>query len=137
MASRKPEPPVWILPTKNRDFDSATASVGIRITGAFNLGWVVLLPHFRGDAVWEFSDDAGAFGVRFANDPFAGTASPTPPIIVTAETADQSYMALAIGAAVQFRYGISAYVDYQRLEGLEFMNVEDLVLGMRIQYSFR
>ncbi len=125
------------LAYEKQDFESATASVGVRITGAFNLGWVVLLPHFRGDAVWEFRDDANAFGVRFANDPFAGTAEPTPPIVVTAETADQSYMVLAVGAAAQFRYGISAYVDYQRLEGLEFMNVENLMLGMRVQYSFR
>jgi len=120
-----------------QDFDSATASIGARITGAWNLGWIVLLPHFRADAVWEFSDSANAFGVRFANDPFVGTASPTPPIIVTSEAADQSFMIFTVGMAAQLRYGISAYVEYTTLEGLEFLDVSDLALGMRIQYSFR
>ncbi len=96
-----------------------------------------MLPHFRADAVWEFEDGVNAFGVRFANDPFAGTASPTPPIIVTSEKADQSFMVFAVGMAAQLRYGMSAYVEYQTIQGLEFLNVSDLALGLRIQYSFR
>lgn len=122
---------------EKRDFKSATASVGVRITGALNLGWVVLLPQFRGDALWEFQDETEVFGVRFANDPFAGTANPTPPIIVSSEAPDQSFMLLAVGLAAQFRYGVSGYIEYQRLEGLEFMNVAALSVGMRVQYSFR
>ena len=122
---------------EKRDFKSATASLGVRITGAVNLGWVVLLPQFRGDALWEFQDGTEVFGVRFANDPFAGTANPTPPILVTSETPDQSYMLLAVGLAAQFRYGISGYVEYQRLEGLEFINADALSVGMRVQYGFR
>jgi outer membrane autotransporter protein len=120
-----------------QNFESATASVGLRITAAVDLGWVALLPHFRGDAVFELSGDTGAFGVRFANDPFVGTASPTPPIIVTGEQPDESFMLLAAGLAAQFRHGVSAYVEYERLEGLEFLESESLALGMRIQYSFR
>jgi outer membrane autotransporter protein len=122
---------------EKQDFQSATASVGARITGAWNLGWIVLLPHLRADAVWEFSDAATVFGVRFANDPFAGTANPTPPIVVTSEAADQSFMIFAVGMAAQLRYGISAYIEYQTLQGLEFLDVSDLALGLRIQYNFR
>ena len=102
---------------EKQDFSSAAASIGARDTGAWNLGWIVLLPHFRADAVWEFQDDVNAFGVRFANDPFAGTASPTPPIIVTSEKADQSFMIFAVGMAAQLRYGISAYIEYQTFRG--------------------
>ena len=84
----------------------------------------------------SFSDSANAFGVRFANDPFAGTANPTPPIIVTSEAADQSFMVFAVGVAAQLRYGMSAYIEYQTVQGLEFIDVSDLALGMRAQYSF-
>ena len=122
---------------EKQDFQSATASIGARITGAWNLGWIILLPHLRADAVWEFNDEANVFGVRFANDPFAGTANPTPPIVVTSEAADQSFMIFAVGMAAQLRYGISAYIEYQTLQGLEFLDVSDLALGMRIQYNFR
>ena len=122
---------------EKQDFESATASIGARITGAWNLGWAVLLPHFRADAVWEFSDSANAFGVHFANDPFVGTANPTPPIIVRSEAADQSFLVFAVGMAAQLRYGISAYIEYQTVQGLEFIDVSDVALGMRAQYSFR
>jgi outer membrane autotransporter protein len=122
---------------QKQDFESATASLGVRITAAWNFGWIVLLPHFRADAVWEFRDAVNAFGVRFANDPFAGTANPTPPIVVTSEAPDQSFMLFAVGMAAQLRYGVSAYVEYQTLQGLEFLTVSDVALGMRVQYSFR
>jgi len=42
-----------------------------------------------------------------------------------------------VGLAAQFRYGISGYVEYQRLEGLEFINADALSVGMRVQYGFR
>jgi outer membrane autotransporter protein len=120
-----------------QSFESATGSVGVRITAALDFGWMVLLPHFRGDAVWEFSDDSGAFGVRFANDPFAGTANSTPAITVTGEEPDQSYLLLAAGLAAQLTQGISAYVEYESLEGLDFLEASSLAFGLRVQYSFR
>ncbi len=116
-----------------QDFESATASVGVRITAALNLGWGVLLPHFRGDVVREFNDEIEVFGVRFANDPFADT----PPITVSTEAPDQSYMRLAVGLSAQLRYGLSGYVEYQRLEGLDLIDFADIALGLRAQYSFR
>ena len=56
---------------------------------------------------------------------------------MTSEKADQSFMVFAVGMAAQLRYGMSAYVEYQTIQGLEFLNVSDLALGLRIQYSFR
>jgi outer membrane autotransporter protein len=120
-----------------QSFESATASVGLRITATLDFGWMVLLPHFRGDALWELSNDSGAFGVRFANDPFVGTTNPTPAITVSAEEPDESYLLLAAGLAAEFRHGISGYVQYERLEGLEFLEADSLAFGLRIQYGFR
>jgi outer membrane autotransporter protein len=119
-----------------QSFESATASLGVRITGAFNLGWAILLPHVRADAVWEFQDGANTIGAHFANDPFVGTPSPTPNIVVTSEDADDSFLVLAVGLSAQLRYGISAYVEYQTMQGLEFLDVSNLALGMRVQYNF-
>ena len=121
---------------EKQDFKSATASVGVRITGALNLGWAILLPHLRADAVWEFEDNANAFGVHFADDPFVGTPTPTPSIVVRSDPGDQSFLVLAVGVAAQLRYGISAYAEYQTLQGMELLNVSNLALGMRVQYSF-
>jgi outer membrane autotransporter protein len=119
-----------------RNFESATGNAGLRVAYAWNLGWGVLLPQFRGVFVREFQDEVEVFGVRFANDPFADAANPTPPIVVHAESPDQSYWRFALGLAAQFKYGVSGYAEYQRLEGFESIDFEDITFGLSFQRSF-
>ncbi len=117
----------------DQDFKSLTANLGLRMTYAWNLSWGVMLPHLRADFVREFQDGVEAYGVRFAADPDAGRA---PPIRVQTESPDQSYWRLAAGLSAQFKYGISGYVEYQRLEGLQYITFQDVSLGLRVQRSF-
>src|SRR5262249_38510001 len=97
----------------DQTFASLTGNLGVRLTYAWNLPWGVLLPHLRIDYVREFENQVDVFGVRFASDP---DAAGTPPILVETQNPDSSYWRLTGGFAAQFRYGISAYVEYQRLE---------------------
>jgi outer membrane autotransporter protein len=117
----------------DQKFESFTANVGFRGTYAWNLSWGVLLPHLRVDYVREFEDDADVFGVRFAADP---NATSTPPILVETDNPDQSYWRLAAGFSAQFKYGISGYIEYQRLESFEFISFQDVSMGLRFQRSF-
>ncbi|HKU12944.1 MAG TPA: autotransporter domain-containing protein [Steroidobacteraceae bacterium] len=114
-------------------FKSTTGNLGLRLTYAWNLSWGVLLPHLRADYVKEFEDDVDVFGVRFANDPNAAS---TPPVLVATDNPDQSYWRLAAGFSAQFKYGISGYIEYQRLESFEFINFQDVAIGLRFQRSF-
>lgn len=114
-------------------FQSFTGNIGFRATYAWNLSWGVLLPHVRVDYVREFKDDVDVFGVRFAADP---SATSTPPILVETDNPDESYWRLATGLSAQFIHGISAYVEYQRLESFEFISFQDVSLGLRFQRSF-
>jgi outer membrane autotransporter protein len=114
-------------------FQSLTGNLGLRLTYAWNLPWGVLLPHLRIDYVREFEDDVDVFGVRFASDP---NASSTAPILVETENPDSSYWRLATGFSTQFRYGVSAYIEYQRLESFEFISFEDISVGLRMQRRF-
>jgi hypothetical protein len=85
------------------------------------------------DYVREFETDVDVFGVRFAADP---NATSTPPILVQTENPDPSYWRLAGGLSAQFRFGISAYVEYQRLAGFESITFQDVSFGLRAQKSF-
>ncbi len=116
-----------------QSFKSFTGNLGLRATYAWNLSWGVLLPHVRVDYVREFKDDVDVFGVRFAADP---NATSTPPILVETDNPDESYWRLATGMSAQFIYGISAYIEYQRLESFEFINFQDVSMGLRFQRSF-
>ena len=114
-------------------FQSFTGNLGFRVTYAWNLSWGVLLPHVRVDYVREFKDDVDVFGVRFAADPNAAS---TPPILVQTDNPDESYWRLATGLSAQFIHGISGYIEYQRLESFEFINFQDVSMGLRFQKSF-
>lgn len=116
-----------------QSFQSFTGNLGFRATYAWNLSWGVLLPHLRVDYVREFKDDADVFGVRFAADP---NATSTPPILVETDNPDESYWRLATGFSAQFIHGVSAYIEYQRLESFEFISFQDVSLGLRLQRSF-
>ena len=117
-------------------FRSSTVNAGVRITYTWSGAWGVLMPHLRTEFVRELQDDVEVFGVRFANDPFASAANPTPPIVVRSDNADSSYWRIAAGVSAQFKYGLSGYVDYQRLEGFDALRIGDLTLGLRVQRSF-
>lgn len=116
-----------------QSFQSFTGNFGFRVTYAWNVSWGVLLPHARFDYVREFKNDVDVFGVRFAADPNATSA---PPILVATDNPDESYFRLATGVSAQFVHGISGYVEYQRLESFEFIDFQDVSLGLRFQKSF-
>ncbi len=114
-------------------FESLTGNVGLRLTYAWNVSWGVLLPHMRVDYVREFEDDVDVFGVRFAADPNGAS---TPPVLVATDNPDQSYWRLSGGFSAQFKHGVSGYIEYQRLESFEFINFQDVSIGLRFQRSF-
>jgi outer membrane autotransporter protein len=114
-------------------FKSLTGNTGLRLTYAWNVSWGVLLPHLRADYVREFEDDVDVFGVRFAADPNAAS---TPPVLVATDNPDQSYWRLAAGLSAQFKHGVSGYIEYQRLESFEFIDFQDVSIGLRFQRSF-
>jgi outer membrane autotransporter protein len=114
-------------------FKSMTGNAGLRLTYAWNVSWGVLLPHLRADYVREFEDDVDVFGVRFAADPNAAS---TPPVLVATDNPDQSYWRLAAGFSAQFKHGVSGYIEYQRLESFEFIDFQDVSIGLRFQRSF-
>ena len=114
-------------------FKSMTGNAGLRLTYAWNVSWGVMLPHLRADYVREFEDDVDVFGVRFAADPNAAS---TPPVLVATDNPDQSYWRLAAGFSAQFKHGVSGYIEYQRLESFEFIDFQDVSIGLRFQRSF-
>lgn len=116
-----------------QSFQSFTGNLGFRATYAWNLSWGVLLPHLRIDYVRELKDDVDVFGVRFAADPNAAS---TPPILVQTDNPDESYWRLATGFSAQFIHGLSGYIEYQRLQSFEFIDFQDVSLGLRFQTNF-
>jgi outer membrane autotransporter protein len=113
-------------------YASATGNAGLRISYAWKTPIGVIQPQIRGEFIREFLTGEESFGVRFANDPF----DDTPRIIVQSEIPDRSYWRLAMGLAAQFKYGVSGFVEYQRLESLRYFNYADVAVGVRFETAF-
>jgi outer membrane autotransporter protein len=125
------------LAYNEQNYESATGNAGLRLSYVFKTSWGVLIPHLRGTFVREFEDATEVFSVRFAADPFASSADPTPPIIVVTDEPDDSYFRIAAGMSAQFPYDISGYFEYQRLEAYDAVDFQDFTIGLRIQHTFR
>ncbi|HEY5808785.1 MAG TPA: autotransporter outer membrane beta-barrel domain-containing protein, partial [Povalibacter sp.] len=114
-------------------FKSFTGNAGLRMTYAWKTSWGVVLPHLRADFVREFEDDVNVFGVRFAADPDAGS---VPSILIETDNPDTSYWRFAAGISAQLKYGISGYLEYQRLDSFQYIHFQDVSVGLRMQHSF-
>jgi uncharacterized protein YhjY with autotransporter beta-barrel domain len=115
-----------------QSFQSLTANFGLRASYTVSLPWGVVIPYLGSDYVRELKRNVEVFNVRFASDP----ANPTPPIEVRSNDPDQSYWRLTGGLSAQFPFGISGYVEYQRLQSFDFVHFTDLAMGLRMQFSF-
>lgn len=113
-------------------YTSATANAGLRMSYAWNTDIGVIMPQVRGEFIREFLADEETFSLRFADDPF----DDTPRIIVRSENPDRSYWRVATGIAAQFKHGISAFVEYQRLESMRYFKYADVAAGLRIETGF-
>jgi outer membrane autotransporter protein len=117
--------------------ESSEANLSVSINYAWSTPWMVLVPHLRGEYLHEFNSDIEVFGVRFVNDPFADDLNPTPPMVVQSDVPDQWYWRMAAGLSAQFKFGISGYVEYQRLQDFQYMDFENFTVGLRFQRSLK
>jgi len=119
----------------DRDFRSSTGNIGLRASFAWRTPIGVFIPQLRAAYIREFDDDMETFRVRFANDPL-NAMPPSTPIVINGGSVDQSYFKFALGVSAQFKYDISGYVEYQRLQSFRFVDFGDLTFGLRMQRGF-
>lgn len=120
----------------DRDFRSSTGNIGFRAAYAWRTPIGVFVPQLRAAYIREFDDDVETFKVRFANDPLNTAAMPATPIVFNGGSVDQSYYKFALGISAQFKYDVSGYVEYQRLQSFQFVDFGDLTFGVRMQRGF-
>ena len=115
-------------------FKSLTGNLGLRLTYAWKLSWGVVLPHLRADLVRGIRRRCGCIRrtVRRRSECRQHAADSRR----ETDNPDTSYWRFAGGLSAQFKYGIAAYIEYQRLESFQYISFADVSLGLRIQRSF-
>ena len=121
------------LAVDNQAIKSSTVNAGLQMNLAWNTSFGVVVPHLRAQWVHEFDNAAPLLGMHFAADPLGSAGAQ---MVVQGDAPSSSYWKLAGGAALQFKHGIAAYVEYQRLQSYGAASYGDLTAGLRVQSHF-
>ena len=117
--------------------ESLLAKAGAHLSYAINTPFGVILPEARAHYVHEFKNDQRALSVHFSADPDAATpGGPVSNFVVFTDPPDRSYFDWAAGISAQFKFGISAFVDYNAITSSD-QRIHEFALGLRIEHQVR
>jgi uncharacterized protein YhjY with autotransporter beta-barrel domain len=101
---------------------------------ALSTRYAVILPQVRVRFIHEFENDQEAVTARYAADPSVGTPNgPISNFVVFTDQPDRNYFEYAADLTAQFKYGISAFVNYSALGGAGSIRSHEASFGLRIQ----
>ena len=100
--------------------ESMTVSLGLQAAFAISTSKGVMVPHARAHFVHEVLNDRRTVNANFVHDPFANAANnATPVVTISSDDPDRDYFNLSFGVSANFVNGITAFVDYETLLGLD------------------
>jgi outer membrane autotransporter protein len=110
--------------------------LGARASYAFTTGIGVVTPYARFDWQHEFENDTSAIRGSFVNGgqgsvPGAAAAND---ILIPLDDPDRDFFNLSLGVASVFPHGISAFVDYLTVLGLDDISLHQFVGGVRFEF---
>lgn len=113
----------------DQDINSQVLTLGGRVSYAFSTEWGVIAPHARGEWKKEFDRSrdiiSGNF-VEYANSSFE----------IEADDFDDSWFHAGVGVSATFRYGLSAYIDYDSIIAYDETALNTVSYGGRWEAAF-
>ncbi|MGQ0794296.1 MAG: autotransporter outer membrane beta-barrel domain-containing protein [Deltaproteobacteria bacterium] len=117
----------WALRFESQDVDSLTLVSGGQASYSLSTPLGVFLPQARFEWVHEFLDDARDITASFVNDPNGQD------ITIRTDNPDRDYFNLGGGISATLPYGISSFIYYETVLGLENITAHSIVGGIRIE----
>src|SRR5262249_45134624 len=114
--------------------ESLLLKAGANASYAISTSFGVIIPTVRAHYIHEFKNDQRALLAHYVNDPTINSPSgPTSNFTIYTDLPDRDYFDYAAGITVVFRYGISAFVDYNALAGENNIHAHQFAVGVRFQ----
>lgn len=118
------------LDIDSQDVESLTSALGAQISYALSTRIGVLLPQMRFAWEHEFENDSRTIRAHFVNDP---TPDAQTQIQLVTDDPDRDFFNLGAGLSATFRGGVSAFVFYETVLGLDDVTVHNVALGVRLE----
>lgn len=124
------------LKIDDQSIKSLSTNLGARASYAFTTGIGALTPYARFDWQHEYENDTSAIRGSFVNGgqgsvPGAGAAND---ILIPLNNPDRNFYNLSLGVASVFPHGISAFVDYLTVLGLDDVTIHQFAGGVRFEF---
>lgn len=114
----------------DQDNESVTTGLGVAASFALSQSFGVLTPYGRAEWEREYADDARTVNLRYVNDPFVDS----PVIQLRTNDPDRNRARIGGGVSALFRGGVSAFIDYETVVGLEDVSAHQVSAGVRTQF---
>lgn len=119
--------------------NNVTSTLGLGFHGSrvFLMEWGVLIAQLNTNFYREFKNNSNVIRASFVHDPFRDdTTRATPDMLIVSEIPDKSFFSLGLGLSAQFVNGLSGFIDYQTLLGVNNITSRELALGLRYEAKF-
>ncbi|UHD16090.1 autotransporter family protein [Thiocapsa bogorovii] len=107
---------------------SVTTTLGARLSRVFNTSYAVLVPQARVEWEHEYDQDADMLVASFAADPIASAFG------IDTDSPDRDYFRVGLGISAVFRYGLSAFINYDAL--LDKSDWTDNLIDVGVRWEF-
>jgi uncharacterized protein YhjY with autotransporter beta-barrel domain len=118
--------------------ESLTAKIGGQLSYSLSRKWGILTPQARFELVREFKNESQKLTVHYSNDPFVDTPDqPSSGFVIFTDEPDENYFNWAVGLSATFANGLSGFIDYESVESLDTITMQELSIGLRYETKFR
>jgi outer membrane autotransporter protein len=117
----------WSMHINDQQFESLQTVPGLSLSYPVSLSWAVIMPTVRAEYVHEFNNDSRAIITHFAQDPSKNRFN------IFTDSPDRDYINLNAGISAQFKYGISAFVNYETVQAHSYVNNHNFTGGVRFE----
>ena len=107
---------------------SLQSAVGGLVSYAISTGFGVLVPQAGVEWNHEYKNESKSASARFVNDPFNTT------FFIPSDNPDRNYFTVSLGLSALFKNGLSAFANYETVQGLDKIKNQGVTLGLRKEW---
>lgn len=118
----------WATQIDSTQQESLILQLGAKASYAKSTQWGVLIPFAQVDLLHEFKQDAQLITARFLQDPSAAKLN------VKTDKPDRNYVRVSLGSSIQFKQGVSGFVNYSTELAKRAWEGHNFSIGVRAEF---
>lgn len=107
---------------------SLQSALGVQASYSHSASWGILTPQLRLEWIHEFKNNNRGIVAKYVNDPFDTF------FAVPTDDPDRNYFGIGAGVSATFPNGVSAFINYETVQGLRHVDHHSVMGGVRLEF---